>query len=258
MAVAQPPPPPLVGPTCMPSQNRPCSSPLTPPTHDSPSPPCSSLAQRPAKRRRDDRRVPSCARRPAARPWLIEVSPPFSSPFPSLPLRRGPRLPRGGPAQPARGAASPRCPWCPWRGVQCLRPWHPARAAWPPASRGSSWSGLARGRCLTWRGLARDDLRRARPAHPRGFLARGSLRSPTAACTRTAWPGPGTRTACSPAARSGHGARDTRGQLDRRPMPSLANFTSEGPLFLLLLSTLFYFYFANRTLMDHVNNLVLF
>jgi hypothetical protein len=117
------------------------------------------------------------------------VSPPFSSPFPSLPLRRGPRLARGGPAWPAHGAASPRCPWRPRRsarsafghGTWRVRPGPQRhvvqpRAAWRAAGarRGVAWPAAT---CAEHSQLARvAGLPAVACAHPRRLaLARRGL-----------------------------------------------------------------------------------
>jgi hypothetical protein len=168
-----------------------------------------------------------------------------------------PRRPRRGARRGPPGARS-WCPRCglgrPWRG-RGPAPTQPRRGflrgvrpVCPRPRRGRPWYDAAPAQPLAWRGLALDARwpAIARPAP--SWLA----------CPRH---GLGTHAACLPAARSGHGAQGARGQLDPRPMPSLANSTREGrsPLFLLLLlSTLFYFCLANRTLMDHVNGLVLY
>jgi hypothetical protein len=194
----------------------------------------------------------------------MQPLPSLLSPIISPPRRTLPASPRGlgAGAQPARRAAvasavRPR-PTMAWRGpAPCAASTRlPARrAVYPPA---------APARCVTWRSAAHAH---ALPPPRRGARAT----APVLARPAIAWPAPswlacprhglGARAVCLPATRSGHGARNARGQLDPRPMPSLANSVSEGrsPLFLLLLlSTLFYFCLANRTPMDHVNGLVLY
>jgi hypothetical protein len=174
--------------------------------------------------------------RPARPVWHVVCSPGV--------IRRGARCPRRGPTC---------CAGCPTRpAIGVLVPPHSLREdrqRSPGVARCGARSAFSHGARpgATWLS-ARGDLR-SPVQRPRGLLVRGMARR-----------GLGARAASLPVARSSHGARGARGQLDPRPMPSVANSASEGrnPLFLLLLSTLFYFCFANRTPMDHVNHLVLF